>query len=127
MTLRNQAPALDILISRELPAPGSATPTEFDPLTGRPLPGPAAQTVTQTIPARRFDPPVRDEVQASSGSYFGINDSRYLVRQDPVNPWAVNDTFTDEAGATRRVVGVRNSQQQGHIAGALIEIIGTTS
>ena len=127
MTLRNQVPALDILISRELSAPGAAAPTQFDPLTLRPLPGPAAQTVTQTVPARRYDPPVRDEVQASGGSYFGINDSRYLVRQDAVNPWAVNDVFTDETGATRRVVGVRNAQQQGHISGALIEIIGTTS
>ena len=83
MTLRNQAQALDIVITRELPAPGAATPTMFDPLTGVPLPGPAAQTVSQTIPARRFDPPVRDEVQASSGSYFGLNDSRYLVRAGP--------------------------------------------
>ena len=127
MTLRNQAQALNILISREVPAPGAAAPTMFDPLTGRPLPGPAAQTVTQTIPARRFDPPVRDEVQASSGSYFGINDSRYLVRHDAVNPWAVNATFVDEAGARRRVVGVRNAQQQGHVAGGLLEIIGRTS
>ena len=126
MTLRNQAQALDIVITREVPAPGAATPTQLNPL-GQPIPPPAAQTVTQTIPARRFDPPVRDEVQASSGSYFGINDSRYLVRQDPVNPWAVKDVFTDESGETRRVVGVRNAQQQGHIAGALIEIIGTTS
>ena len=50
-----------------------------------------------------------------------------LVRQDSVHPWAVNDVFTDEAGQRRRVVGIRNAQQQGHIAGALIEIIGTTS
>ena len=128
MTTRYQAQALDILITRELPAPGAAEPTEFDPLTGRPLPGPAApSTVIQTVPARRFDPPVRDEVKATSGSYFGINDSRYLVRQDTVHPWAVNDTFTDETGTRRRVVGVRNAQQQGHIAGALLELIGTTS
>ena len=86
MTLRNQAQALDILISRELPAPGAVTPTEFDPLTGRPLPGPAAQTVTQTIPAKRYDPVVRDEVKSTDGSYFGINDSRYLVRQDHHEP-----------------------------------------
>ena len=127
MTLRNQAQALNILISRELPAPGAATPTERDPLTGRPLPDPAAQTVTQTVPARRYDPPVRDETETDRGAYFGINDSRYLVRQDTVHPWVVNDVFTDETGARRRVVGVRNAQQQGHIAGALIEIIGTTS
>ena len=44
-----------------------------------------------------------------------------------MNPWAVNDIFTDETGQRRRVVGVRNAQQQGHISGALIEIIGTTS
>ena len=127
MTLRNQAPALDILISRELPASGAVPPTEFDPLTGRPLPGPEAETVTQTVPARRYDPPVRDETETDRGAYFGINDSRYLVRQDPVNPWAVNDTFTDESGETRRVVGVRNSQQQAHVAGGLLEIIGRTS
>ena len=126
MTLRYQAQALDILISRDVPAPGAATPTQLNPL-GQPLPTPAAQLVTQTVPARRFDPPVRDEVQASSGFYFGVNDSRYLVRQDAANPWAVNDTFTDETGQRRRVVGVRNAQQQGHISGALIEIIGTTS
>ena len=126
MTLRNQAQALDIVITRELPAPGAATPTMFDPLTGVPLPGPAAQTVSQTIPARRFDPPVRDEVQASSGSYFGLNDSRYLVRQDPTNPWTINATFVDESGNTRRVVGIRNAQQQAHIAGALLELIGRT-
>ena len=126
MTLRNQAQALNILISREVPAPGAATPTQLNPL-GQPTPPPAAQTVTQTVPARRFDTPVRDEVQASSGSYFGINDSRYLVRQDAVNPWAVNDVFTDESGETRRVVGVRNAQQQAHVAGGLLEIIGRTS
>ena len=126
MTLRYQAQALDILISRDVPAPGAATPTQLNPL-GQPLPTPAAQLVTQTVPARRFDPPVRDEVQSSNGSYFGINDSRYLVRQDPANPWAVNDTFVDESGATRRVVGVRNAQQQAHIAGGLLEIIGATS
>ena len=127
MTLRNQAQALDILITREVPAPGAPAPTEFDPLTGRPLPGPAAQTVIQTIPARRFDPQVRDETRTGDGKYFGINDSRYLVRQDTENPWKVNDYFVDEAGARRRVAGVRNAQQQGHISGALIEIVGTTS
>ena len=126
MTLRDQAQALNIVITRELPAPGAATPTMFDPLTGRPLPGPAAQTVIQTIPARRFDPPVRDETETDRGAYFGINDSRYLVRQDAVYPWEVNDVFSDESGNTRRVVGVRNAQQQGHVSGALIEIIGRT-
>ena len=127
MTLRNQAQALDILITRELPVGGGGAPTKFDPLTGRPLPGPAAQTVTQTVPARRYDPQVRDETRTGDGKHFGINDSRYLVRQDTKNPWKVNDTFTDEAGARRRVAGVRNAQQQGHISGALLEIIGTTS
>ena len=125
MTLSNQA--LNILIARDLPAPGAATPTEFDPLTGRPLPGPAAQTVTQTIPARRYDPAVLDETETDRGAYFGINDSRYLVRQDAVNPWAVNDVFTDESGEPRRVVGLRNAQPQAHVAGGLLEIIGTTS
>ena len=115
--------ALDILISRTVPAPGAVTPTEFDPTTGRPLPGPAALTVARTVPARRYDPPVRDEVQATNGAYFAINDSRYLVRLDPANPWKVGDTFTDEAGQGRRVVGVRNAQQQAHVAGGLLEII----
>ena len=41
---------------------------------------------TRNYPARRFDPPVRDEVRAGEGHYFGISDSRYLVRQDPANP-----------------------------------------
>ena len=127
MTLSSQVQALNILISRELAASSAPAPTEFDPLTGRPLPGPAAQTVTQTIPARRYDPQVRDETRTADGKYFGINDSRYLVRQDTVHPWVVNDTFVDEAGARRRVVGVRNAQQQGHVAGAMLEIIGTTS
>ena len=126
MTLSYQAQALNILISREVLAPGAATPTMFDPLTGRPLPGPGAQTVTKTIPARRFDPQARDETRTGDGSYFGINDSRYLVRQDPVNPWAINDVFTDESGETRRVVGVRNAQQQGHVSGGLLELIGRT-
>ena len=58
---------------------------------------------------------------------FGLSDSRYLVRQDAVNPWLVNDYFTDEEGQRRRVVGSRHSQQQGHVSGALIEIIGRTS
>ena len=116
--------ALDILISRELPAPGAATPTQYDPITGRPLPGPAALTVTQHVPARRYDPAVRDETKISDGSYFGINDSRYLVRQDIANPWAVKTVFTDESGTTRRVVGVRHAQAQGHVAGALLELIG---
>ena len=83
--------------------------------------------MTQTVPARRYDPGVRDEVKASDGSYFGINDSRYMVRQDAVNPWQVNDVFIDESGTRRRVVGVRNAQQQGHISGAMIELIGSTS
>ena len=126
MTLRNQAQALDILITREVLAPGSPPATVLNPLGG-PMSNPAAQTVIQTVPARRFDPQVRDETTTGNGSYFGINDSRYLVRQDAVNPWRVLDTFTDEVGARRRVVGVRNAQQQGHISGALIEIIGTTS
>ena len=125
MTLR-QTPALDILISREVPAPGAVTETQLNPL-GQPLPPPPAQTVTQTVPARRYDPPVRDEVETGSGSYFGINDSRYLVRQDTANPWTVNDYFTDETGQRRRIVGNRNFQQQAHISGGLIEIIGTTS
>ena len=127
MATRDQAQALNILITRELPVGGGGAPTEFDPLTGRPLPGPAATTVTRTVPARRYDPQVRDETSTSDGKYFGINDSRYLVRQDAINPWKVTDVFMDETGATRRVVGVRNYQQQGHIAGAMIEIIGTTS
>ena len=126
MTLRNQAQALDILITREVPAPGSPPAIILNPLGG-PMPSPAAQSVTQTVPARRFDPQVRDETRTGDGKYFGVNDSRYLVRQDAVNPWAVNDIFTDETGQRRRVVGVRNAQQQGHISGALIEIIGTTS
>ena len=126
MTLRNQAQALDILIRREVTAPGTATPTQLNPL-GQPLPPPAAQTVTQTIPARRFDSPVRDEVPSTPGFYFGINDSRYLVRQDPINPWVVNDTFTDESGETRRIVGIRNAQQQTHIAGGMLELIGRTA
>ena len=50
----------------------------------------------------------------------------HLVRQDTVNPWAVNDVFTDEAGARRRVVGIRNAQQQAHVAGGLLELIGRT-
>ena len=127
MTTRYQAQALDILITRELPAPGAAEPTEFDPLTGRPLPGPAAQTVTQTVPSRRFDPQVRDETRTADGKYFGVNDSRWTVRQDAVNPWRVLDIFVDETGQRRRVVGVRNAQQQAHIAGGLLELIGTTS
>ena len=124
MTLRYQAQALNILIVRELPAPGT-TPTQLNPL-GQPISTPA-QTVTQTIPARRFDPPVRDEVKSGAGFYFSVNDSRYLVRQDAVHPWAVNDYFIDETGDRRRVVGIRNAQQQGHVAGGLLEIIGTTS
>ena len=126
MTLRNQAQALDILITREVLAPGSPPATVLNPLGG-PSSNPAAQTVVQTVPARRFDPQVRDETRTADGKYFGVNDSRYLVRQDAVNPWEVGGTFTDEVGARRRVVGVRNAQQQGHISGALIEIIGTTS
>ena len=125
--VRSENTSLNILISREVPpAPGAPPPTERDPLTGAPLPGPAAQTVTQTLPARRYDPPVSDEVKAGEGSFFGLSDSRYLVRQDPANPWKVNATFTDEAGERRRIVGVRNAQQQGHVAGALLEIIGRT-
>ena len=124
--VREASTTLDIVITREVPAPGAAAPTQFDPLTGVPLSPPAAQTMSQTIPARRFDPPVRDEVEAGAGEYFGISDSRYLVRHDPSNPWAVNDTFTDETGTRRRVVGIRNAQQQAHIAGALLELIGRT-
>ena len=124
MTTSNQA--LNILIMREVLAPGSSTAIELDPL-GNPISNPTVVTVTQTVPARRFDPPVRDEVEASNGSYFGINDSRYLVRQDTVHPWAVNDYFTDEAGQRRRVVGVRNAQQQAHISGGLLELVATTS
>ena len=131
MTLRHWARSgsttLDILISRELAAPGAPPPTEFDPLTGRPLPGPAEEAVTQTVPARRFDPPVGDEVKAGEGSYFGLSDSRYLVRQDVDNPWQVDDVFFDETGTKRRIIGTRNAQQQGHVAGALIELIGSTA
>ena len=118
--------ALDILISRELPAPGAAQPTGFDPLTGVPISNPPAQTITQHVPARRYDPSVRDETKADAGSYFGLNDSRYLVRQDTIHPWAVKAVFTDESGTRRHVVGVRHYQAQGHIAGALIELIGRT-
>ena len=125
MTLSNQA--LNILLTRELPAPGATPPTQFDPLTGRPLPGPGAQTVTQHVPARRYDPSLRDEVTAGNGKYFGIDDSRWQVRQDAVNPWQVTDVFVDEEGQRRRVVGVRHLQQQGHVAGALIELIGSTA
>ena len=126
MATRDQAQALNILITREVPAPGSPPATVLNPL-GQPEPNPAAQTVTQTIPARRFDPQVRDETRTSDGKYFGIDDSRWTVRQDAVNPWKVNDIFVDEEGQRRRVVGVRNAQQQAHIAGGLLEIIGTTS
>ena len=116
--------AMDILITREVAAPGAPAPTEFDPLTGAPLPGTTVVTVTQTVPARRFDPPVRDEVVGEGGLYFGLNDARWIVRQDPQHPWVVNDRFTDEAGATRRIIGIRHAQQQGHVAGGLLEIIG---
>ena len=124
MTLSNQA--LNILITRELPAPGATPPTQLDPL-GNPISNPTTQTSTQTIPARRFDPQVRDEVTAGNGKYFGIDDSRWQVRQDAVNPWLVNDYFTDEEGQRRRIIAVRHLQQQAHISGAIIELIGTTS
>ena len=81
----------------------------------------------QTVPARRYEPSLRDETTTSDGKYFGIDDSRWQVRQDAVNPWLVNDVFTDEEGQRRRVVGVRHLQQQGHVAGALIELIGSTA
>ena len=125
MTTR-EAQALNILITRVLPAPGSPPSTILNPL-GNPTSNPLAVTVTQTVPARRYDPSLRDEVTAGNGKYFGIDDSRWTVRQDAVNPWRVLDAFVDETGQRRRVVGVRNAQQQGHIAGALIELIGTTS
>ena len=126
MTTRDQAQALNILITREIVAPGSPPSTILNPL-GNPTSNPLAVTVTQTVPARRYDPSLRDEVTAGNGKYFGIDDSRWTVRQDAVNPWRVLDTFVDEEGQRRRVVGVRHQQQQGHIAGALIELIGTTS
>ena len=126
MTLRYQAQALNIIITRVLPAPGSPPSTILNPL-GQPISNPSAVTVTQTVPARRFDPPVRDEVQSGAGLYFGLNDARYIVRQDPVNPWSVNSSFTDEAGARRRVVGIRNAQQQAHVAGGLLELVGRTA
>ena len=117
--------ALNILISRELVAPGAPAPTQFDPLTGRPLPGPAALTVTQAVPSRRYDAGVRDEVQGGDkGLYFGVDDSKYMVRFDSVNPWTTNDVFTDEAGNRRRVVGIRQVSQQAHISGGMIELIG---
>ena len=125
MTTR-EAQALNILITRVLPAPGSPPSTILNPL-GNPTSNPLAVTVTQTVPARRYDPSLRDEVTAGNGKYFGIDDSRWTVRQDAVNPWRVLDAFVDETGQRRRVVGVRHQQQQGHIAGALIELIGTTS
>ena len=125
MTTR-EAQALNILITRVLPAPGSPPSTILNPL-GNPTSNPLAVTVTQTVPARRYDPSLRDEVTAGNGKYFGIDDSRWTVRQDAVNPWRALDAFVDETGQQRRVVGVRHQQQQGHIAGALIELIGTTS
>ena len=125
MTTR-EAQALNIVITRVLPAPGSPPSTILNPL-GNPTSNPLAVTVTQTVPARRYDPSLRDEVTAGNGKYFGIDDSRWTVRQDAVNPWRVLDAFVDETGQRRRVVGVRHQQQQGHIAGALIELIGTTS
>ena len=114
------------MISREIPAPGSPPDTVLNPL-GQPVHNPASHTVHQTVPARRYDPPVRDETRTADGKYFGIDDSRWQVRQDAVNPWLVNDVFTDETGQRRRVVGVRHLQQQAHVAGGLLEIIGTTS
>ena len=126
MATRDQAQALNILITREIAAPGSPPDTILNPL-GQPISNPSAVTITQHVPARRYDPSLRDEVTAGNGKYFGIDDSRWQVRQDAVNPWRVLDTFVDETGQRRRVVGVRNSQQQGHISGALIELIGTTS
>ena len=125
MTLRGQAPALDILITREISPHGSPPATVLNPL-GQPVANPAARTVTQTAWARRYDGPVRDEGAAGDGNYFGVNDSRYLVRNDPVNSWEVNGIFIDEEGNRRRIVGVRNYQQQGHIPGALLELIGRT-
>ena len=124
MTLSNQA--LNILITREIATPGATPPIQLNPL-GQPISNPTVQTLTRTFPARRFDPQVRDETKTSDGKYFGINDSRYLVRQNIENPWLVNDYFTDEQGQRRRVIGVRHAQQQGHVAGGLLEIIGTTS
>ena len=126
MATRDQTQALNILITRDIAAPGSPPAFIFNPL-GNLTSNPLAVTVTQTVPARRYDPSLRDETTTSDGKYFGIDDSRWTVRQDAVNPWRVLDTFVDEEGQRRRVVGVRHLQQQAHIAGALIEIIGTTS
>ena len=107
--------ALNIIIVQEIHTPGPLNPI------GQPT---AGTVTTKHVPARRYDAAVRDEVQGGdTGKYFGVNDSRYLVRFDAVNPWRVNDVFTDEAGATRRVVGIRNVQQQGHISGGMIEMI----
>ena len=126
MATRDQVQALNILILREIPTGSPTTPPQLDPL-GQPLPTPPGQMVTQHVPARRYDPALRDETRTGDGKYFGIDDSHWTVRQDAVNPWRVLDTFVDETGQRRRVVGVRHAQQQAHIAGGLVELIGTTA
>ena len=78
MTLSNQA--LNILITRELPAPGATPPTQLDPL-GNPISNPTVQTLTQTVPARRYEPSLRDEVTAGNGQYLGII---YLFNHAPL-------------------------------------------
>ena len=90
--------SLDILITRILLGASSGT-SPF----GQPIPG--AETALR-VWARREDFRARDFVRSADFGLVTVQDSRYRVRYDPVNPWAEGDTFTDEEGVTRRVEGV---------------------
>ena len=79
----------------------------------------ATRTVTepqpQTVWAARLDFRGRDFVQSATTGPVTIEDSRYVVRDDQANPWAVDDEFRDETGQRRTVKGVGRMGRNRHL------------
>ena len=66
---------------------------------------------------------VRNEVEAGTGQLFAVNESRYTVRQEPAEAWAIGDTIIDEDGQRRQVKGVAQLQQHGGMDGRMLQLL----
>ena len=82
-------------------------------------------TTTETTSrhwARREDSQVRNEIEAETGRYFGLNESRYTVRQE-TPAWGIGDIIIDESARRRRVTGVAQLQQHGGMDGRMVQLL----
>ena len=82
------------------------------------------ETFDVTIWARRRDFVGRDLVELTGAGPLTIQDSRFDVSRAGLAEWAINDTFTDDEGEMRRVVGISELGGRGRFLELLARRVG---